>query len=334
MEKEAVIQKIMNAGTNLTSIEIPEELKKDYDVALAIAKVNGYFIQKMDSSIIDKQIVLEALKSNQYAVKIIPEEFLEDKDVAMQILSKDGHMLWKMSDELTNDIDVVRIAIKSDPDAIKFASERIKNDKEFMKEYQLIKQDVEMEKNVHEEAHKQELLTKIEEYKNKDIWWNDSSIVNYEKLNENVTDDMVSRIETKYNKKLPSSYIELIKKQNGGRLIKRYFVNGDRVLVIDSILGISNDISTSSSIEGRTDMLMSDIKDWNLNAVIPEDVIVFGKDESGGHADYIFDYSELNEHNEPKIAYFDNELDQKAIIAENFEEFIANLKIKEEVEID
>lgn len=252
----------------------------------------------------------------------------------MIIVSNDDHLLWKMSDKLIDDMDVVREAVKNDPDAIRFASNRIKNDSVFMKEYEQIKQEVEKKKKKKVEVEKQEMLIKVEEYKEKEIWWNDPSVVNYEKLAELVTDDMIARIENKYNKKLPNKYVELLKQQNGGRLIKRYFLNDNaQVFIVDSILGISSNGTSYTSLEYKTDDIRNEIVEYELTAVNPDDIIIFGNDESGGHANYIFDYSELNEHGEPKISYFDNEVDEKIIVTDSFDNLISNLKILEEAKL-
>ena len=334
MKKRELIQQILNSGTNLSNIEIPEKFRKSRSVALAIAKTNGCFIQKVDQSIINKKIALEMLKSNFYSYKNIPENLLSDKDIAICIVSKDGHLLWKMSDKLTDNIDVVREAVKNNPDAIRFASDRIKNNSEFMKEFEQIKQEIEKKESEKAEVEKQEMLTKVEECKDKDIWWNDPSVVNYEKLDEVITDDMIIRIENKYNKKLPNSYVELLKQQNGGRLIKRYFFDdNDRIFIVDSILGIPSVESTKISLEYKTDDIRNEIIEYELTAVWPDDIIIFGNDESGGHANYIFDYSELNEQGEPKISYFDNEADEKIIVTDSFDELISKLKIREEAKL-
>ena len=66
-----------------------------------------------------------------------------------------------------------------------------------MKEYEQIKQEVEKKEKEKVEVEKQEMLIKVEEYKEKEIWWNDPSVVNYGKLAELVTDDMIARIENK-----------------------------------------------------------------------------------------------------------------------------------------
>ena len=329
MEREDLINNIVHMG-----MEVPEEYKKDYDFALAIAKENGYFIKQFDSSIIDKNIALEALRSNYHASEYIPDNFFDDKDVAMLIVSNDGHLLWKMSDRLIDDEEVVLEAIKNDPDAIKFASDRLKNDSSFMEKCKNIKKEVEQVKKEKEETENQEKLAKVEEYKDKEIWWNDPGVVNYYTIDEAVTDDMITRIENKYNKKLPNKYVELLKQQNGGRLIKRCFVNDDgQVYIVDSILGIPSNESDSTSLESDTDNIREVIMEYELNSIDSDNVIIFGNDESGGHANYIFDYTELNENGEPRISYFDNELDENIVISDSFEDFVSHLKIREETEL-
>ena len=162
-----------------------------------------------------------------------------------------------------------------------------------------------------------------------DIWWNDDKVVNYERLKESVTDDMISKIATKYNKELPQKYLELIKKQNGGRLIKRCFIHAGEEWMVDAIYGISSNLSNDNSIEYLTDEIRERIVDWNLTSLNPNDIVVFASDESGGHAYYVLDYSSLNENNEPKIVYFDTELDEKYLLANSFEEFVSGLVFEE-----
>ena len=65
-----------------------------------------------------------------------------------------------------------------------------------------------------------------------------------------------------------------------------------------------------------------------------ENVFYFAVEGDTGHAEYIFDYSDLNENGEPKIALFDTEIDQKIVVANSFQELIENLKIQEEIDIN
>ena len=182
------------------------------------------------------------------------------------------------------------------------------------------------------ESKRKELQKIIDSYKDKDIWWEDAK-VNPEKLENVVTDDIIERVEKKFGHKLPSSYIELIKKHNGGRLIKNYFLKGKYSFYLDAILGIPEVERNSINLEYETEVLKEEIQEWELQSAGYNDVIVFGEDDTG-HAQYIFDYSDLNENGEPKIALFDTEIDQKIVVANSFQELIENLKIQEEIDIN
>lgn len=48
---------------------------------MALAKTNGGQLFKMDSTIFNKKVILEALKSNISAIKYIPDELYDDKEV-------------------------------------------------------------------------------------------------------------------------------------------------------------------------------------------------------------------------------------------------------------
>ena len=60
--------------------------------------------------------------------------------------------------------------------------------------------------------------------------------------------------------------------------------------------------------------------------------MIFGRGY-GGHTYFLFDYNDLSTDNEPKIIYYDEEIDKATEIASNFKEFIDNLKIHEEVDL-
>lgn len=321
MEKETLIQLILNAVNNLGNIEIPDQYKTDLDVAMAIAKKNGAYISKVDSSILNKDIMLEALKSNFYAEKYVTEEFYDDKDIVLFIVNKDGHLLWKASDRLIDDIDVVTAAVKNDPDAIRFASKRLKESQDIM---DVTKNTIEKQKEQHEQ-YKNQLKSKVEEFKNKPIWWQSEEIVNYEKLKNEITEELIDSTQRILGYQLPDSYLSLLHTQNGGRLIKRYYLpknNDSAVFEIDCILGIDDTNKAGIVAENQNHLEYVDLKN----------VIIFGNDDSG-HGYYLFDYNELVDFNEPKVIYYDTELEEKIRLASNFKEFISNLKIKEEIDL-
>ena len=198
MEKENLIQKILE-GDNivLQNIEIPEQYIKDLDVAEAIAKKNGYYLYKVDKSILNKDVMLIALNSNFSSEKYVSEELYDDKDIVLFIVSKNGHLLWKVSDRLVDDIDVVAAAVKNNPDAIKFASNRLKESQEL----QTILTAVKEEQQKEDEKYKMELEKKVNEFKSKSIWWNDEKLVNNEKLVNMVTGDLIEYAEKKLGSK-------------------------------------------------------------------------------------------------------------------------------------
>ena len=57
--------------------------------------------------------------------------------------------------------------------------------------------------------------------------------------------------------------------------------------------------------------------------------MVFG---DNSHIHYLFDYSDAS-NDEPKIIYYDDEVERKLILANDFKQFIDNLKIKEEINL-
>lgn len=323
MDKEKLIKQILEGdNVELQNIEIPEQYKKDQDIATAIAKNNGYFLYKIDNSILSKEIILTALKSNFSAEKYVPEEMYDDKEIVLFIVNKNGHLLWKASDRLIDDIDVVSAAIKNNPDAIRFASKRLKESQEL----QTILVSIKEEQQSADEKYKIELESKVKEFKNKPIWWQDEKIVNNEKLDNIITPELIEAVQKELGHKLPNSYLELLKDQNGGRLIKRHYYlpkyHNSMVFEIDSILGIGTDSKKGIVVENY----------YNLNYINKQNVVIFGRGVHG-HTYYLFDYNDLSADNEPKIIYYDEEKEQEINLASNFKEFIDNLKIHEEVDL-
>jgi len=308
---------------NIGVMDIPDEYKNDLDVAMAVAKVNGYFISKFDSSLFNnKSLILEALKSNFGAVDYVPNQFYDDKEIVLYIVGEDGHLLWKASDRLNDDLEVVLTAISNNPDAISFASSRLKKSPIVREKLELKKQDLKEQKLLQ----KRELELKTLEFKDKSIWCEKEGIVNPNKLDDAITDELIQKVESQLKHKLPNKYLELLKTQNGGKLFKRYYyiTSPDiRNFEITDILGLSNDIEKGIIAKNNLYADYIDSDNW----------IIFGDDVSAGHAHYLFDYSELNENNEPKIIYYDNEIELKFLLANSFEEFISNLKIEEEIKL-
>jgi hypothetical protein len=151
------------------------------------------------------------------------------------------------------------------------------------------------------------------------IWQEDSD---YYKL-EPLTDEMVKKAEEKLKIKLPQSYINILKDQNGGYIKFNSYPTdvptswADDHINVDYILGISLE-------DG---ILKSEyfIEEWEM----PQGLVLFNGD---GHTWIAFDYRHVS--SEPPIVYIDNE-DEKIIkIANHFDEFLEGLYTEESEPFD
>ena len=318
MNKDELLLKIRE---NIQSVEIPDEFKNDYDVALAISEVNGCHlkIKKMNPEFLrDKRIILNSLDSNRFFVNDVDRSFYDDKDIVLKIVNHNGKLLTKVSERLADDFDVVVTAIRSDYRALYYASDRLKNDPSIV---QFAKQCENEVKMIIDQANARR-IDKINLFKTKSIWWTDVKVDGV-KLDNPVTEELVASFQNKFNLILPMEYVSLLKEQNGGRLIKRYYDEGE--YEVDSILGISNE--PNRGLEYVNGGCLDEIKEY-----FPDlgDVLIFAEDISAGHAHYMLDYNE--DKNNPKVIFFDNELGDKRVLANSFREFIDGLSIEEEFE--
>ncbi len=151
------------------------------------------------------------------------------------------------------------------------------------------------------------------------IWEEDCD---YYKL-EPLTDEIVEKAEEKLKIKLPQSYINILKDQNGGYIKFNSYPSdvptswADDHINVDHIFGI-----------GQKDSILQSeslIKEWEM----PEGLILFNGD---GHTWVAFDYRNVS--SEPPIVFVDND-DEKIIkIAEHFDEFLERLYTEESEPFD
>lgn len=148
----------------------------------------------------------------------------------------------------------------------------------------------------------------------KNIWLDDE----YYQL-PSLTDQAVENAEEKLKVKLPATYINLLKEQNGGSLVYNAFPSPVPTswavdhINIDHILGISEE-------EG---ILQSDylIREWGL----PENLVLFS---GNGHSWIAFDFRNTKE--DPPIIFIDTESEQLLELAPNFNAFLAGLYVQED----
>ncbi|AQQ65627.1 MULTISPECIES: SMI1/KNR4 family protein [Bacillus] len=132
-----------------------------------------------------------------------------------------------------------------------------------------------------------------------------------------INDELIKKAEEVLNVKLPESYINLLKEQNGGTL--RLDVHptskpnswADDHVNVSGLYGISFNENESSILESRYL-----IREWEM----PENIVLLSGD---GHTWIALDYRNVAEN--PPVIFIDNEFEEIIELAPNFERFLQNL---------
>ncbi|CAM1358686.1 SMI1/KNR4 family protein [Tenacibaculum xiamenense] len=151
-------------------------------------------------------------------------------------------------------------------------------------------------------------------------FWSDN-----EYSDEYPTDEIVLSIENELGYKLPISYIEFMRHQNGGAPTNDCYPTNEETswafdhIAISEIMAIGR--SSEYSLCGELGSLFM-IEEWGY----PDTGIYICTCPSAGHDMVMLDYANLNKDGEPKVVHVDQEYDyKKTIIANNFETFIRGL---------
>ncbi|NRA72530.1 MAG: SMI1/KNR4 family protein [Gammaproteobacteria bacterium] len=163
-------------------------------------------------------------------------------------------------------------------------------------------------------------------------FWEESEYAEKEYVCEPLTDELVQEIENELGYKLPSSYIELMKIQNGG-FPKNTAVPCNEVtswaqdhVAITGLLGIGKN-KDWSLCGGIGSQFMID--EWGY----PEIGVYICDCPSAGHDMVALDYREYGKNGEPEVVHVDQENDYKiTFLASTFEQFIKSLKHDEDYE--
>ena len=127
-----------------------------------------------------------------------------------------------------------------------------------------------------------------------------------------LTDEMIKRAESTIGYKLPQSYIELLRFQNGG-------VIEDDDCWLTAIYGIGK---TEDAFNGLEEMFDNWINEWEY----PNIGIPFGETQTAGHDMYFMDYRNLGTSGEPTIVHIGNEGSPEDIritkVADNLKAFL------------
>ncbi|MGN5653597.1 SMI1/KNR4 family protein [Bacillus sp. Brlt_9] len=132
-----------------------------------------------------------------------------------------------------------------------------------------------------------------------------------------INDELIKKAEEVLNVKLPESYINLLKEQNGGTLRLDAHPTSepnswaDDHVNVSGLYGISFDENESSILES-----CYLIQEWEM----PENLVLLSGD---GHTWIALDYRNVAEN--PPVIFIDNEVEQIIELAPNFESFLQNL---------
>lgn len=152
-------------------------------------------------------------------------------------------------------------------------------------------------------------------------FWNDSDYAKKAYIGKAPTNEEISEIEKELGYKLPQSYIELIKKHNGGIPVPRVFLTDDYEINITGIFGIDRTKRHSLCGELGSAFMISEWGYPNIGITVADTI-------SGGHDMIFLDYRECGKDGEPKVVVVDQESDYHiGVLADTFEDFIKGLTI-------
>ncbi|AUS08620.1 SMI1/KNR4 family protein [Laceyella sacchari] len=140
-----------------------------------------------------------------------------------------------------------------------------------------------------------------------------------------VTDEMIAQAEQKLNFKLPSSYIELIKTQNGGIPANSCFPTTVRTSWAENHIAIENIRGIGGTDGIDSEELRSIDEDWGYPIHLG---FVICDCPSAGHDAVMLDYSQCGKNGEPRVIHVDvGNPDEPTItvLAKDFKTFINGL---------
>ncbi|MBD8499572.1 SMI1/KNR4 family protein [Paenibacillus arenosi] len=163
-----------------------------------------------------------------------------------------------------------------------------------------------------------------------DDFWEDSEYAKQSYLSDPPTVELIHSIEEELGYKLPSSYIALMKQQNGGIPKNTCFPTEEATswaedhIAITGIMGIGREKNYSLCGELGSPFM---IEEWGY----PDIGIVICDCPSAGHDVVMLDYRACGRDGEPEVVHVDQENEYEiTFLADNFEAFICGLVSEEE----
>ena len=156
-------------------------------------------------------------------------------------------------------------------------------------------------------------------------FWDDADYATREYLNAPPTDDMIISIEQELGYKLPTSYIALMKRHNGGVPVNTCYPTteptswAENHIAISGIMGIGRDKSYSLCGDMGSPFM---VEEWGY----PDFGAVICDCPSAGHDVVMLDYRKCGKDGEPEVVHVDQELDYEiTFLANDFETFVQGL---------
>lgn len=156
-------------------------------------------------------------------------------------------------------------------------------------------------------------------------FWEESDYASESYVSSPLTEELIASIESDLGFKLPVSYIELMKNQNGGIPRKCAFPTKERTswaddhCALSGISGVGRDKIYSLCGELGSRFM---VEEWQY----PDIGIYFANCPSAGHDMICLDFRKNGKDGEPEVVHVDQENDYKiTFLAPNFEAFIRGL---------
>jgi len=159
-----------------------------------------------------------------------------------------------------------------------------------------------------------------------EAFWEPSEYADQEYVDDPPTEEQVAGVERQLGYKLPRSYVELMKRQNGGIPTRTCHRTAEATswaedhIAITGIYSIGAEKPCSLCGEAGSRFWMDE---WGY----PPIGVYFADCPSAGHDMVCLDYRACGPEGEPRVVHVDQELDYRiTFVAENFEAFIRGLE--------
>ncbi|CAE7942597.1 Vwa8 [Symbiodinium necroappetens] len=106
---------------------------RDPEVVLAAVASSSWAMRYVDQSLLnDDSFVLQILRANPLALRLLPEQFRSDRSFVLAAVTGDGRSLAFAAVELRCDTGFATQAVRANPDALEFVPEHLKADRDFV----------------------------------------------------------------------------------------------------------------------------------------------------------------------------------------------------------